>query len=190
MPEIFTAVFTCSTNIQVKIDKIATWFKRSGKKHSDFKLKFLIEIICSNVQKSYPLKELSLNYNSDFTLSIKGEFYEHFNDFIRIFVDNMLKHSSNRLINCTINVNTFDDYFQIVFENDFPITDYDFPITDSEYGAKLDSIKLITEGKSGLVKAVKTIKDDLKEEKNQIYFLPSKDMFKVTVLIYFNELIV
>lgn len=190
MSEIFTAISLCSTNIQNKIEKIATWFKRSGKTHSDFKLNFLINIICTNVQKSYPLKNLTLSGNCDFCETIKGEYYEHFNDFIRIFVDNMLKHSINSNINSNISIKTFEKHFEMILENDSPNSDYDIPVEDSIYGTRLDGIKLITEGKSGLVKAVKTIKDDLKNDNNQIFFLPTKDKFKVTIIIHYTDLIV
>lgn len=190
MQEIFTSISNCSTNIQLKIDKISTWFKRSGKTHSDFKINFLVDIICKNVQKSYPNKSLQVNFQNDFCNSIKGEFYEHFNDFIRIFVDNMLKHSVNNIVVCNIFIRTFGDYFEMQFENDSGIMNYEIISENSDYGIQIDGIKLITEGKSGLVKAVKTVKDDLKNEDNEIYFLPTKNKFKVTVKIHYSELIV
>lgn len=187
---IFTAISICSTSLQVKIDKIASWFKRSGKTHSDFELNSLIKIICSNVQKSHPLKVLSVNFNSDFNETIKGEFYEHFNDFIRIFIDNMLRHSAKNNINCNIGITNRSPNIEMVLENDSPSSETEIPIDDFGYGIEIDRLKLLTEGKSGLIKAVKTIKDDLKNDSNEIYFKPSKENFRVTVFINYTNLII
>lgn len=189
IPEIFTALTSCSTNIQNKIDKIASWFKRSGKTYSDFQLNVLIEIICNKVQKAHPLKTLHLTLKNEFNETIKGEFYEHFNDFIRIFIENMLKHSIDRVINCYIELKKENNNLVIVFENDSISNDNEFQFENFGTGKNVDGFKLITEGKSGLMKARKTIKDDLKNESNELYITVKDGKFKVTVDINFSQII-
>lgn len=189
MPEIFTAVTTCSTNIQTKIDKIASWFKRSGKTHSDFQLQMLMDIICINVQRAHPLKILQVNSNYAFSPVIKGEFYEHFNDFIRIFIENILKHTSGNNIPCSISITQEGDNIIMVFENSNISPESEIPIEYVGNEVQVDGIKLITEGKSGIMKALKTIKDDLRCEQNNIYFRMDDNKFRVTAKINYTLLI-
>ncbi len=190
-PQIFTSLSSCSTEIQRKIDKIATWFKRSGSTHSNFRLEPLIRIICKNVQRNYPLKDLTLSLESSFEKEIKGEYYQHFNDFLRIFVDNMLKHSIENDINCNVTIKKDQDLLNIILENNCPNEEVDIPLTKVGDGvAQLDLIKLVTEGKSGLMKAAKTIRDDLKNEENSLFFKRTKEHFAVVTSINYTQLIV
>jgi hypothetical protein len=190
MPEILTTLTTSSTNIQNKIDKIATWFKRSGKTQSDFKLQNLMDIICTNVQRAHPLKMLEVNSNYAFDKVIKGEFYEHFNDFIRIFIENILKHTVGSKIKCAISISQEMNDIIMVFENDNISPESEIPIEDVGKGVQVDGLKLITEGKSGIMKALKTIKDDLHCEQNDLYIKTDKGKFKVTAKINFTQIIV
>ena len=189
MPEIFTTLTTSSTNIQNKIDKIATWFKRSGKTQSDFKLQNLMEIICTNVQRAHPLKILEVNSNYTFDKIIKGEFYEHFNDFIRIFIENILKHTLGNQINCTISISQDKENIIMVFENDNISPESEIPIEHVGKKVQVDGLKLITEGKSGIMKALKTIKDDLHCEQNDLYINTEGGKFKVTAKINYTQIV-
>lgn len=189
MPEIFTAVTTCSTNIQTKIDKIASWFKRSGKTHSDFQLQMLMDIICINVQRAHPLKTLQVSPTYSFSPIIKGEFYEHFNDFIRIFIENILKHTSGNNIPCTISISQEDGNIIMIFENGNISPESEIPVEYVGNEVQVDGIKLITEGKSGIMKALKTIKDDLRCDQNNIFFKMDNDKLRVTAKINYTQLI-
>ena len=189
IPPIFTALTTSSTNIQNKIDKIALWFKRSGKTHNDFKLNMLMDIICTNVQRAHPLKALEVSSIYQFEKVIKGEFYEHFNDFIRIFIENILKHTHGNKVNCSISISQENDNIIMVFENGNVNPDSEIPIEYVGNQNKVDGLKLVTEGKSGLMKALKTIKDDLRCEDNDLFVKTDNGKFKVTAVINFTHLI-
>lgn len=190
MPPIFTALTTCSTNIQNKIDKIALWFKRSGKTHNDFKLNMLMDIICTNVQRAHPLKALEVKSTYTFEKIIKGEFYEHFNDFIRIFIENVLKHTQGAKVNCSISISQEEDNIIMIFENENADPENEIPIEYVGNKNKVDGLKLITEGKSGLMKALKTIKDDLRCEDNNLFVKTDNGKFRVTAMINFTHLVV
>ena len=129
-----------------------------------------MDIICINVQRAHPLKILQVNSNYAFSPLIKGEFYEHFNDFIRIFIENILKHTSGNNIPCSISITQEGDNIIMVFENANISHESEIPIEYVGNEVQVDGIKLITEGKSGIMKALKTIKDDLRCEQNNIYF--------------------
>lgn len=188
MPEIFTAVNIASTNLQNKIDKISTWFNRSGKVHSDFKLDLLVGIICKNVQRAHPLKTLNISTNYSVDFLIKGEFYEHFFDFIRIFVENIYKHTTGTKVKCLISIEVIKNEIIMIFENGSLSPDSDLPIYKDEDGLSLNRVKLLTEGKSGFVKVIKTIKDDLKNETNDLSLEYIDDKFRVTVIINYANL--
>jgi hypothetical protein len=188
MPEIFTAVNMASTTLQNKIDKISTWFNRSGKTHSDFRLDLLVGIICKNLQKAHPQKMLKVNSDCSVSFLIKGEFHQHFSDFIRIFIENIYKHTTGRTIDCLISIRIEGNDILMVFENGSLSADSDLPTYRVEQGVALSRVKLLTEGKSGIVKAIKTVKDDLKNESNDLTLEYVDNKFRVTVRINFENL--
>lgn len=189
MPEIFTALTACSTNIQTKIDKIALWFKRSGKAHSDFQIGTLVDIICKHVQKAHPQKILNVVSNYQFDHVIKGEFYEHFSDIIRILIENMLKHTNAHEVKCIIELYVLDHNLIMVFENENKNPHSEIIIEDFGDGATVDVLKLLTEGKSGIMKARKTVKDDLRCDDNEIIIDIKDEKFRITVVANFQQLI-
>lgn len=77
----------------------------------------------------------------------------------------------------------------MVFENGNVNPDSEIPIEYVGNQNKVDGLKLVTEGKSGLVKALKTIKDDLHCEDNDLFVKTDNDKFKVTAVINFTHLI-
>lgn len=190
LPEVFTRVLSCSTNIENKIDKISSWFKRSGTIKSDFKLNFLIEILFNSIPKRHINKKLNLTVTNEFQKVIKGEFYDHFADVLTIFIDNIFIHSIKDIIECKIELVTKENFLEIIIENDG--VDKKSSLPTSQFGdiIQINSTKLFTEGKSGLSKAVKTIKDDLKNELNEVFIKSENGRFRATLLIYYNDLVV
>lgn len=189
LPELFTSLTASSTNIQNKIDKISSWFNRSGKTHSDFRLDNLINIICFNVQRSYPNRNLELQLDYRFDRLIKGEYYEHFSDLIRNFIDNILKHTTSQRILCISAVFVAKGVLEMSFENNVD-SNSSIPIDNFGYGSQVDGIKLITENKSGLTKSKKIVKDDLNNENNEIYIKSENGKFKITIVVDPSTLIV
>lgn len=159
----------CSTEIQTVIQKISRWFKRSEIKAADFKLSDLINIVAEYATKSSWQKRLQLTREIHFDSNIKGEYKTHFADLIRIFLENVIKHSGDNAFDLDCKITS-----QIEQENILKIS-IENTITDKNSidalrsiwnGNTPDTDKLINEGKSGYHKAFKILTSDLKCSKN------------------------
>lgn len=168
IPDVYTNITTCSTEVQNTIDRIASWFNRSGSQTSDFNFNKVINIVLEKVNQSSRHLNLSLNIQNDITL--KGEFYSHIADLFRIFLDNALTHSvqSINIIGCEIYINIVDNWAEIKIINENPDPD---KIDDlgKQNEQKINIKKISSEDKSGIHKASKIIKSDLKFEGNECF---------------------
>ncbi len=185
----------CSTEIQTVIQKISRWFKRTEIKAADFKLSDLINIVAEYAIKSSWQKRLQLTREINFDSSIKGEYKTHFADLIRIFLENIIKHSGENAfdLNCKI-------ISQVEQENILKITIQN-NITDKNSldalrsiwkGETPDTDKLINEGKSGYHKAFKILTSDLKCSKNgclKTNISDDEKLFSVLLSIDIKDLI-
>lgn len=159
----------CSTEIQTVIQKISRWFKRSEIKAADFKLSDLINIVAEYATKSSWQKRLQLKREINFDTNIKGEYKTHFADLIRIFLENIIKHSNDNVydLDCKIiSQIEGENILKIIIEN--TITDLSSidALRSIWNGDSPDTDKLINEGKSGYHKAFKILTSDLKCSKN------------------------
>lgn len=160
----------CSTEIQTVIQKISRWFKRSEIKAADFKLSELINIVAEYATKSSWQKKLQLTREIHSDCNIKGEYKTHFADLIRIFLENIIKHSSENVsdLKCKISSQIEqENLLKITIEND--ITDKNsIEALRSIWNSRTpDTDKLINEGKSGYHKAFKILTSDLRCSKNE-----------------------
>jgi hypothetical protein len=188
------AIKDCSTEIQTVIQKISRWFKRSQIKASDFNLSEVINIIAEYTNKGALHKRLVITKEVDFDCRIKGAYKTHFADLIRIFLENIIKHSSERSheICCKISATQEnEETLKIIISNQ---------ITDESTIDSLrtiwkndtpDTSKLLNEGKSGYHKAFKILTSDLRCPKiGCLDASPSNDNkeFVVTLCINIKEL--
>ena len=190
MPEIYTNIATCLTDVQNSIDRVARWFNRSGIKTSDFTIERIINVVLENINHSYPSKSLNVSKKINTNHIIKGEFYSHFADLFRIFFENILKHSlsSEKVIPTYIEIENIDDYIIIDITNCFPNTS-SLEIS-SGFESSLNFKKVITEDKSGFHKAKKIIKSDLKNDYNELKWkLDNEENFNVSLTINIKNLI-
>jgi hypothetical protein len=168
IPDVYTNITTCSTEVQNTIDRIASWFNRTGSQTSDFNFIKVINIVFEKVKQSSRHLNLTLNVENDITL--KGEFYSHIADLFRIFLDNALTHSvqSINIIGCEITIDIKDNWAEIKIINENPDPE---KIGDlgKQNEQKINIKKISSEDKSGLHKASKIIKSDLKFEGNECY---------------------
>lgn len=160
----------CSTEIQTVIQKISRWFKRSEIKAADFKLSELINIVAEYTSKSSWQKRLQLTSEIHSDCNIKGEYKTHFADLIRIFLENIIKHSSEEAFDLKCKVSSQfeqEDILKLTIEND--ITDKNsIEVLKSVWNNNTpDTDKLINEGKSGYHKAFKILTSDLRCSKNE-----------------------
>ena len=153
----------CSTEVQTVMQKISRWFKRSEIKVSDFHLTELVNIISEYTNKSNPYKNLILKRELQCDCVVKGEYKTHFADLLRIFLENIIKHSDDNVdnINCMIKTESTDEILSIEIENEITDTDKLELLKNIWKDEKLDTEKLKSEGKSGYHKAYKILTSDL-----------------------------
>lgn len=158
------AIKDCSTEIQTIIQKISRWFKRSEIKASDFSITELINVVVEYTNKSSWHKRLLVKRNTGFDVKIKGEYKTHFADLIRIFLENVIKHSDESVhdLSCTISTNLdTSSNFIITITNEIT-NETSLEMLKSVWsGNTLDADKLLNEGKSGYHKAFKILTSDL-----------------------------
>lgn len=166
IPDVYTNITTCSTEVQNTIDRIAGWFNRSGSQTSDFNFTKVINIVIEKIRHSTRHLNLGLTIDNDITL--KGEYYSHIADLFRIFLDNALSHSIQSIseINSEIDIKILDNWAHIKIINENPDPEKIGDIS-KQNDQKLNVKKISSEDKSGLHKASKIIKSDLKFEGNE-----------------------
>lgn len=188
--QIIKSIKDCSTEVQTVMQKISRWFKRSELKVLDFQLTELINIISEYTNKSNPYKNLNLTKSLDFDCIIKGDYKTHFADLLRIFLENIIIHSDEDidLIPCKITTASSEDdnSLLIVIENEITNLDKLELLKNTWQGNKLDTKKLLNEGKSGYHKAYKILTYDLKNQSTdclQTSICNEKNLFKVSIKI-------
>jgi hypothetical protein len=166
-PEVSTNVNTCSTEVQNSVEKVASWFNRSGSQTSDFYISKVINTVIEKLNQSYQSKILDYTINIENDFLIRGEFYSHIADLFRIFFDNALNHSldDEPTIPVMVDIKCEADWVYIVIKNKYPDLTKANSIT-SQSEQPVNARKLYTEGKSGFHKATKIIKSDLKHDRN------------------------
>lgn len=154
----------CSTEIQTVIQKISRWFKRSEIIAADFSLSELINIVAEYTSKSSWQKRLLLTQEINFDCKIKGIYKTHFADLIRIFLENIIKHSGESAyeLNCKITSSYEEiDNLKITIENEITDKNSVEELKSVWQGNSLDLDKLLSEKKSGYQKAFKILTSDL-----------------------------
>lgn len=160
----------CSTEIQTVIQKISRWFKRSEIKAADFKLSELINIVAEYTNKSSWQKRLHLTREINFDCNLKGEYKTHFADLIRIFLENIIKHSNENDFDLKCKIYSEleqDNILKITIQNDITDKNSIAELKSVWQGNSLDIEKLLSERKSGYHKAFKILTSDLRCSKNE-----------------------
>lgn len=180
----------CSTEIQTVIQKISRWFKRSEIKAADFRLSELISIVAEYTSKSSWQKRLLLSQEINFDCKIKGAYKTHFADLIRIFLENIIKHSGESAfeLKCKISSNyEQEDSLKIIIQNEITDKNSIEELKSVWQGNSLDLDKLLSEKKSGYQKAFKILTSDLRCSKCDCLKTNISDDEKVfTVLLSIN----
>jgi len=190
--QLIKSIKDCSTEVQTVMQKISRWFKRSEVKVSNFQLSELVDIISEYTNKSNPYKKLNLTKELSFDCEIKGEYKTHFADLLRIFLENIIKHSDEDVdeIICKISTSKGGNN-SLILEIENEITDLEKlkSLKNIWQGDKLDTKKLLSEGKSGYHKAFKILTYDLKCPANDCLntsICDENNLFRVTVNIDVN----
>lgn len=188
-PEIYNAINTVATNIDQCVVKIVNWFKISGAEFDDFELSNLLNLVWENTSKSYPKKPAELQIQYINNLVIKGQYYTHFIDVFRIFLDNMFKYgyTKDKQLDLKINCSwAADGILRCVFSN------YVSEVQKEEVQKYRDSVMsesaLYTEKGTGIYKARKIVQYDLECVSNDARVELLDDLFVVTVDINVKNL--
>lgn len=163
------AIKLCSTEIQTVINKVSSWFKRSGANASDFQLNSLIDIVMEYTNKAFQNRKINLIRQIEYDCRIKGEYLTHFADLLRIFTENIIKHSDEKVntINAIISARLQESELLIIkIENEITNPESLSALKDVWTGGEIDIRKLSSEKKSGYHKAEKILKSDLKGDQN------------------------
>ncbi|WP_282160827.1 hypothetical protein [Ulvibacterium marinum] len=175
-PELFQNIITSKVKVQNDINRIGRWFNRSGTQIKDFRVNKVVEITKENTNKHYEGKNKSIELSEkiETNVLIKGEYLPYLIDLMKIFFDNILKHTRQSsgpvpaLIEIKTNksntylcLNIFNDLFgDIDVERD--------NIDDYLNKFKADLAKSLTETNSGFHKAIRILKSDLGNKTNKI----------------------
>jgi hypothetical protein len=184
LPQIFTNVIECSTIVNNKLKKISSWFRRSGSSISDFDIKKVFDIVWVNTARCYP--KVNADFDTEIMVNpvIKSNYYIHFTDLFRIFLDNMFKYGteSHGIKKFYFSTKQDGDFLICSFINDKLEDAITWPIETTDNQLTINTTKLISENKSGLSKAVKIVKYDLDNENNHIMLI-DKDKCKFTIVV-------
>jgi hypothetical protein len=192
LPLLFTNLTECSTIIENKIGKISSWFRRSGSSINDFDIKRVFDIVWSNTEKCYPKIFAECNIKLTVNPTIKSNYYIHFTDLFRIFLDNMFKYGVFKGIKKQFNFETNVEGENVVFSfSNYRINGkLDIPLKMRDGKPMIDTNKLIEEHKSGISKAIKIVKYDLGNENNFIRVVTDDpDKFIIEAAINIENLI-
>lgn len=184
LPKIYTNINECSTILENKMDKISSWFRRSGSKIDDFDIIKLFNIVWNNTLKCYPKLDVECKVDQSANPIIRSEFYIHFTDLFRIFLDNMLKYGGSKKgkkffdFSCSTEGSFLVCRFTNIKNENFA----ELPYITKQDQQVIDTEKLISEGKSGYYKAIKIVKYDLNNENNSIK-IPLDDPEKFITIV-------
>ena len=157
------------------------------------KLTALIFGVSTYSQQSNVNKAIKLQLFIQAEDLIKGTFYPAFVDLFRIFLDNSLNHSGfneNEEVPISILVTNTNGILIIEIKNQLSEN-----IDISDLKAKINSFtmdlnKSMMEGRSGFHKAMRIIKSDFNNDKNDMkLFIDDENYFCVNISIFSNELL-
>ena len=186
------SVRDCSTEVQTVLARISGWFKRSGTITSDFKLENLINIVMQYCNKSRPGQIINLKQDLHFDKTIKGDYYTHFADLIRIFIENILKHADDKTPIIEANIGAKEDrgFLVITIENGITNTESVDALKNVWEGETIHLEKLVSENKSGFHKAYKILKSDLASDGNTFTTeLTDENKFVISIYIKAEQIV-
>ena len=175
-------------DVKTRLDKMEHWFNIIDYSKLEDTSLFNHILVLWNVATSMSsprincILEKQKNADELKRIVIKGEYSIHIRDIFWIFFTNMIKHSKvepNRCFSIEHNIN--GDLITIQMVNNF---EGDEEEVNRKFEALLSSTdRLQKEGGSGLVKARKIVKFDLKCDKNEVYIRAKEGKCIATIII-------
>lgn len=158
-------------DIETRLLKMTNWFNITDSKLEDFNIPNHILVVWNIVCKMYPRINCTLRRTSDIDaltpIILKGEYNVHVSDLFWIFFSNMIKHSKDE-INKTFSISheIKGNMLTLKMQNEF---EGDEEACNRKIRSLINSMELVDkENGSGLAKAQKTVKYDLKCKQNEV----------------------
>jgi len=187
--ELTTNLTDIRVKIENKLDKIAQWFTITDTQIADFEFSKIVDVCCESLHNHYTTKKLELVKTIHFTSLIKGIYYTHFVDLIRIFLQNILDYTSEQKVDASIDVSHNDN--QIIMKIENPLRENE-NIEELKKKVKIDIDvrKSQLDKQSGLYKALNIVKTNFENEYNALIINVEDNKFSVLVVINSNNILI
>ncbi|WP_066838146.1 hypothetical protein [Rufibacter ruber] len=194
--DLYNNIASSQTQVQTDLGKVSRWFFRSNRTVGDFSIEKSIDLALHNTNSSTRGDKLTVIKSIQYFNNLKGEFLLFFVDLFRIFFENIiLYNSNNEELICFLSVTKHNSTIEINISNKLsPNINKEEFRTILEKTSKLYSTdEGITQAqkdkKSGFAKAFRTVRFDLKNDKNSIDFnIDEMDNFNSKILINISNL--
>lgn len=192
--ELINNITNCRTNIISEIDKIADWFKKRENITSDFTIDKVVDTSIEITKKISQIN--SINVQSKITSEglLKGEFFIHFFDIIRIFLENAVSYSELETSDLRLEIEAFERDENLIIEISNNLSEkYDIQKLEDFFAQRRSDLELDawdmgllkTEiGGTGFYKAKKILSTNLLSEHNHFTFgVEDNQTVKIVVVI-------
>ncbi|WP_264531545.1 hypothetical protein [Flavobacterium sp. N502540] len=194
---IFKAIADCRTNVQADVDYVIRWFNKSKNDEIDFLIEDALNTSLTIVNNINSPSVLGITQKITDQSLIKGIYFPHFVDLIKIFLTNISDYykTNNALErSASVNLKRKDDILHIEFKN--KLSDNEDP---EELLIKLDKIKLDleetnyngirSEGNTGFSKANNILKNVFRNQDNGLSFNLNNGTFNIGCKISLKNLL-
>jgi hypothetical protein len=187
--ELATNLTDIRVKIETKLDKIAQWFTITDTQIADFEFSKIVDVCCESLHSHYTAKKLELVKTINFSSLIKGIYYTHFVDLIRIFLQNILDYALDEKVDASIDVSHNEN--QIIMKIENPLKE-DENIEELKKKVKIDIDvrKSQLDKQSGLYKALNIVKTNFENDNNILEINVKDSKFSVLVIINSNNILV
>ncbi|MDR2652223.1 MAG: hypothetical protein LBC68_07915 [Prevotellaceae bacterium] len=188
IPELTTNLTDIRVKIENKLNKIAQWFTITDTQIADFEFSKIVDVCCESLHNHYTSKKLELIKTINFTSLMKGIYYTHFVDLIRIFLQNILDYAPEEKVDASIDVYYNDN--QIIMKIENPLKE-DENIEELKEKVKIDIDvkKSLLDKQSGLYKAMNIVKTNFENETNTLKINVENNKFSILVVINSNNIL-
>lgn len=187
--DLYNNLTDVKVKIENKLNKIAQWFTITDTQISDFEFIKIIEVCSESIHNHYTSKQLDLKQDISCEGLIKGQYYTHFVDLLRIFFQNILDYTTETTVAATIDVLKTVDSIIINVKNELK-EDEDIDLLREKINISDDLNRSQLDKQSGLYKALNIVKTNFENENNQLRLDIIDRKFCVSVIVNCENLFV
>ena len=170
--DLSSALLSARTRMSHKLDHIEKWFYLQNAQFDDLTLKNILDIVWENTKTYYPNVPANINVSWPNDLLVRADYGIHFIDLMRIFFSNMFKYSKETFPHreMLVTAKMVNHILYLHFENE---TNKPDNVINDRLKELDDQSKLLGESGSGIIKARKIVKYDLKCIDNEVAIVAS-----------------